>query len=144
MLVLLGSDILCDGVGKPLLFLRLPVVGQCEFDIGGKRLLPIGKPQEEGLCLVKLLVRQPRGGDVNAGLETANLVSLPPRFGFGTVREILAEAFTVEPAEIRKTTSPLGFVNCEIENELFGFMPDLPRQLANLMSGEDKFSLPVT
>jgi hypothetical protein len=48
MLVLLGTDILCDGVGEPLLFLRLPIVGQREFDIGGKRLLPIGEPQEEG------------------------------------------------------------------------------------------------
>ena len=108
MLVLLGSDVLCDGVGEPLLFLRLPIVGQREFDIGGKRLLPIGKPQEEGLCLVKLLVRQPRGGDVNAGLQTADLVSLPLRFGFGTVREILADAFTVEPAGDPENDFPAG------------------------------------
>ena len=66
MLVLLGGDVLRDGVGESLLFLRLPVVRQCEFDVGGKRLLPTGKPQKEGLRLVKLLVRQPRGGDVNA------------------------------------------------------------------------------
>ena len=93
-----GSDILCEGAGEPLLFLRLPIVGQREFDIGGKRLLPISKPQEEGLRLVKLLVRQPRGGDVNAGLQTADLLSLPLRFGFGTVREIPADTFSVEPA----------------------------------------------
>jgi hypothetical protein len=45
---------------------------------------------------------------VNAGLKTANLVSLPPRFGFGTVREILAEAFTVEPAGDPENDLPAG------------------------------------
>jgi len=71
-------------------------------------LLPTREPQEDCLCLVKLLVRQPRGGDVNAGLETADLVSLPLRFGFGTVRKILADAFTVEPAGDPENDLPAG------------------------------------
>jgi len=34
-----------------------------------------------------------------------------------------------------KTTSKEGFVNCEMTDELFGYTPELPRQLAIWLSG---------
>jgi hypothetical protein len=47
MLVLFCGNVLCDGVGEPRLFFRLPVVRQRKVDVGGKRLLPTGKLQED-------------------------------------------------------------------------------------------------
>ncbi len=108
MLVLLGGDILRDGVGEPLLFLRLPVVCQREVDVGGKRLLPTGEPQKDGFCFVKLRVRQPRGSDANAGLEIADFVNLTLNFSFGAGQKVLADTFAVEPAGEAKNDFPGG------------------------------------